>query len=145
MFDRFLKNVLASPKSVALAVATLFVLGATLYKGLKVDLFPPLNFPVLNIITEVPSFSSIEMERQVTRPIEGAVTGVLGVTKVRSTSATGISMVSVEFQWGTDMLTSRQLLIEALSAIRSQLPQDAEPSIENLSTVLALIEGYSLR
>ncbi|MDE2144080.1 MAG: efflux RND transporter permease subunit, partial [Elusimicrobia bacterium] len=110
----------------------------------KVDLFPPLNFPVLNVIVEMPSFSSIEMERQVTVPIESAVSGVLGVTGVRSVSGTGIAMISVSFQWGTDMLIARQLLIEALSSAQGQLPPGAQPTIENLSATLSMIEGYSL-
>lgn len=145
MFQKFLSHVLKAPKLIAVIIVFLFALTFATVRGLRVDLFPPLNFPILNIITEIPSFSSLEMERQITLPIESTVSGVLGVTKVRSTSATGISMVSVEFQWGTDMLIARQLLIESLSALRSQLPTDADPTIENLSATLSLIEGYSLQ
>src|SRR5882672_3665429 len=114
MTRTLLRRLLDSPGVVAAAAVLLLAAGFVSYRGLRVDLFPPLNFPVLNVITELPSFSSLEMERQVTLPIESAAGGVLGVTRVRSTSATGISMVTVEFQWGTDMLTSRQLLMEAL-------------------------------
>ncbi len=145
MFQKWLHRILTSPSYVGIGVAFVAVLGVVTIPGLTTDLFPSLNFPILNIVTETPSFSSLEMERQVTLPIESAAGGVLGVIGVRSTSATGISMVSVEFQWGTDMLTARQLLIEALSQIRGQLPDTAEPSIENLSAALALIEGYSLQ
>ena len=143
--ERLLERVLRARGAVAAGAAFLVILGLALSRGLKVDLFPPLNFPVLNVIVEVPSFSSLEMERQVTLPIESAASGVLGVTRVRSTSGTGIAMISVEFQWGTDMLIARQLLDEALASIRGQLPPDAEPSIENLSAALAMIEGYSLQ
>ena len=145
MFESFLSKVVRAPKVLGVLILFLFFLGAMTYRGLRVDLFPPLNFPILNIITEVPTFSSLEMERQVTLPIESAVSGVLGVTRVRSTSATGISMVSAEFAWGTDMLTARQLILEALSAIRAQLPPDTEPTIENLSAALSMIEGYSFQ
>ena len=145
MFRRTLSRLLAAPGLVWACLALLFVLGAVTYQGLRVDLFPPLNFPTLNVITEVPSYSSLQMERQVTLPLESAAGGVLGVRRVRSTSATGISMVSVEFDWGTDMLAARQLLMEALSQVRAQLPADAQPTIESLSATLAMIEGYSLR
>ena len=145
MFIKFFERVLASKNLIWVSVIFLFLAGATTSSGLKVDLFPPLNFPILNLITELPSFSSLEMERQVTLPIESAVGGVLGVTKVRSTSATGISMVSVEFEWGQDMLIAHQLLIEALSTIRAQLPSGTEPTIENLSASLAMLEGYSFQ
>ena len=144
-FKRSLARVLASRVLVAWAAGLVVVAGLLTYRSLKVDLFPPLNFPILNVITEVPSFSSLEMERQVTLPLESAASGVLGVHKVRSTSATGISMVSVEFAWGTDMVLARQLLLEALSAARGQLPAAADSTVENLTAALSMIEGYSLR
>ena len=143
--ERVLSKILKARGGVAVASVFLVLLGVALSRGLKVDLFPPLNFPVLNVIVEVPSFSSLEMERQVTLPIESAASGVLGVHRVRSTSGTGIAMVSVEFQWGTDMLIARQLLDEALASVRGQMPPDAQPTIENLSAALAMIEGYSLQ
>ncbi|HEX4046376.1 MAG TPA: efflux RND transporter permease subunit [Elusimicrobiota bacterium] len=144
-FRKALSRVLASRLLVAWTAGLVVIAGLLTYRALKVDLFPPLNFPILDVITEVPSFSSLEMERQVTLPLESAASGVLGVRKVRSTSATGISLVSVEFAWGTDMIAARQLLMEALSAARGQLPADADSTVENLSAALALIEGYSLR
>lgn len=143
--ERALSRILMARGGVAVGSVFLVLLGLALSRGLKVDLFPPLNFPVLNVIVEVPSFSSLEMERQVTLPIESAASGVLGVRRVRSTSGTGIAMVSVEFQWGTDMLIARQLLDEALASVRGQMPPDAQPTIENLSAALAMIEGYSLQ
>jgi CzcA family heavy metal efflux pump len=144
-FRKALAAVLASRVLVAWAAGLTVVAGLVAYRALKVDLFPPLNFPILNVITEVPSFSSLEMERQVTLPLESAASGVLGVHKVRSTSATGISMVSVEFAWGTDMVLARQLLNEALTAARGQLPAAADSTVENLSAALSMIAGYSLR
>lgn len=143
-FQKMLARVLASRVLVAWIAGAIVVAGLLTYRAMKVDLFPPLDFPILNVITEVPSFSSLEMERQVTLPLESAASGVLGVSKVRSTSATGISMVSVEFAWGTDMILARQLLLQALSAAQGQLPPDANSTVENLTAALAMIEGYSL-
>ncbi len=145
MFERFLSKILKSPALVGILVLFLFAAGIISYRGLNVDLFPPLDFPVLNIIAEAPGFSSLEMERQVTLPIESAASGVLGVIRVRSVMATGISMISAEFQWGTDMITARQLILAALTQTAGQLPPEVEPSVENLSATLALIEGYSLQ
>ena len=143
-FQKMLARVLASRVLVAWVAGAIVLAGLLTYRSMKVDLFPPLDFPILNVITEVPSFSSLEMERQVTLPLESAASGVLGVNKVRSTSATGISMVSVEFAWGTDMVLARQLLLQALSAAQGQLPPDANSTVENLTAALAMIEGYSL-
>ena len=145
MFERFLSKLLRSPAVTLILVLFLFVAGIMAYRSLNVDLFPPLDFPVLSIIAEAPGFSSLEMERQVTLPIESAVSGVLGVIRVRSVMATGISMISAEFQWGADMITARQLILAALSQTAGQLPPEVEPSVESLSATLALIEGYSLQ
>jgi len=145
MTEKLVRRVLGSPGAVAAGALLLSALGLAAVRSLRVDLFPPLNFPILNVITELPSYSSLEMERQVTVPLESAAGGVLGVTRLRSTSATGISMVSVEFAWGTDMRVARQLLMEALAAARGQLPSGAEPTIESLSASLSEIEGYSLQ
>ncbi len=145
MFHRFFSYVFKSSAMVWLLTVFFLVLGGLMYREMTVDLFPPLNFPTLNIITEIPSFSSLEMERQVTLPIESAVGGVLGVTRVRSTSATGIAEITVDFRWGQDMLAARQLIQEALASIQAQLPPQAQPSIETLSATLSMVEGYSFQ
>ncbi|MDE2039614.1 MAG: efflux RND transporter permease subunit [Elusimicrobia bacterium] len=144
-FEKLLGGVLEAPSLVALGVILVVVLAVVLAPGLKVDLFPPLDFPVLDVSVEVPSFSSLEMERQVTLPIESAASGVLGVRRVYSTSGTGIALVGVQFQWGTDMLMARQLLTQALASIQGDLPAGTQPDIENLSATLAMIEGYAIQ
>ena len=143
--EKLLSKPLHSFRAVIFAVVVVLVLGWMSYRSLRVDLFPALNFPTLNVLVEIPSFSSVEMERQVTLPIESAVGGVMGVTRVRSTSATGISMISADFEWGTDVVLARQLLLDALASIRAQMPPESEPTIENLSATLSMIEGYSLQ
>jgi len=145
MFKRILSQIINFPSLIVIPTILLIALGAVSLPSLKTDLFPSLNFPILNVITEIPNFSSLEMERQVTLPIESAVGGVLGILGVKSTSATGISMVSVEFKWGTDMLTTRQRVSEALNQVKAQLPYGTESTIESLSAALALIEGYSFQ
>ncbi|MDE2489982.1 MAG: efflux RND transporter permease subunit [Elusimicrobia bacterium] len=145
MFRERLTRLLSEPVLVFVALVLLACLGAFSLSGLQVGLFPPLNFPVLSIVTEAPGYSSLEMERQVVFPLESAISGVLGVTRVRSVIATGISDTSAEFAWGTNMLAARQLVEEALAQARGQLPPEAEPSIENLAASLGLIEEYSLK
>ncbi len=145
LFERFLERVIQARQLQFILVGFLLLGGYFTYKELRVDLFPPLNFPILNIMTELPSFSSLEIERQVTLPIENAVGGVLGVRKVRSVSATGISKVSAEFEWGTDLWLARQLVTEAINSVRTQLPAGASPVMENLSASLSMIEGYSFQ
>jgi CzcA family heavy metal efflux pump len=145
MIDSILSTLVKSPRFIVIPLLLLLTMGVFTYNHLKVDLFPALNFPVLNIVTESPNQSSLEVERQVTTPIESVLGGVLGVTRVRSTSATGISMVSAEFRWGTEMIRAKQLVTEALTGIRSQLPPGLEPTIENLSNALSMLQGYGLQ
>lgn len=145
MFERFLHRVLNAPVTVAIVVGMIVLAGLLAAWRLPVDLFPPLDFPILNIVTERPNFSSLQMEEQLTRPIENAVSGIPGVQKVWSSSGTGISMVSVQFRWGAEMAPMRQLLQQALSDAQAQMPPGSPPTLENLSASLALIEGYSLK
>jgi CzcA family heavy metal efflux pump len=145
MFRERLKRLLAEPVLVLVAVVLLAALGALSFSGLQVGLFPPLDFPVLSIVAEAPGYSSLDMERQVVFPVESAISGVLGVTRVRSTIATGIADISATFQWGTDMLAARQLVEEALAQVNGQLPSGTDTSIENLAASLGLIEEYSLK
>jgi CzcA family heavy metal efflux pump len=144
MFSRLLARILKNPSAVVIAVGLLLLSFLAVLPAIKVDLFPPLNFPIFNIVAEDPSFSSLEMERQVTLPLEAAASGILGVRKVRSSTSTGIAMVSVEFGWGADMLRARQLLNEAVAEAKTQLPADVDLNVETLSNTLSLIEGYSL-
>jgi len=145
MFERFIHRVLNAPVTVGIVVGLIFLAGGVASLRLTVDLFPPLDFPILNIVTERPNFSSLQMEEQVTQPIENTLSGIAGMQRVWSNSGTGISMVSVQFQWGSDMGQMRQLVQQALSEALPQLPQGSPPSLENLSASLALIEGYSLK
>lgn len=145
MFERFIHRVLNAPVTVGIVVGLIFLAGGIASRHLSVDLFPPLDFPILNIVTERPNFSSLQMEQQVTQPIENAMSGIAGLQKVWSDSGTGISMVSIQFQWGSDMAAARQLVQQAISDAQSQLPAGSPPSLENLSASLALIEGYSLK
>jgi cobalt-zinc-cadmium resistance protein CzcA len=114
---------------------TVFLIGLACLWGLVVfvrmpkDIYPDLNAPLVNIITENPGMASEDVERLITFPLESLLSGAPGVTRVRSESTTGDSVVTVEFSWGTDIYKARQIVTSKLELITGRLPLGTSPPI----------------
>ncbi len=123
---------------VVVASALLLVLGAFWISRLPVDIFPDLSVPTVTVITEAPGMAPEEIELLVTFPVESAVNGSPGVRRIRSVSADGISVIWVEFHWGTDVYQARQVVAERLQ--RVDLPAQAErPALGPISSIMGEI------
>lgn len=122
--------------SLVLVAAGLVLLFAGLkVQDMPVDVFPDLNAPTVVIMTEAGGLAADEVESNVTFPIETSVNGLPGTRRVRSASSTSLSIVWVEFDWGTDIYRARQLVSERLSAVREALPPNAHAEITPVTSI----------
>lgn len=102
---------------------------------MPVDVFPELNAPTVVILTEAGGLAADEVEQYVTFPIESAVNGLPGVRRVRSASSISLSLVWVEFDWGTDIYRARQLASERMASVRELLPENAHAEITPITSI----------
>lgn len=135
MLARLIAFSLKQSSLVVVIAGLLLIFAGIKVKDMPVDVFPELNAPTVVIMTEAGGLAADEVELNVTFPIETAVNGLPGTRRVRSASATSLSIIWVEFDWGTDIFRARQLVTERLSAVRSSLPSEAHAEITPITSI----------
>lgn len=122
MLNKITQYALRNRLMVIVASVLLLVVGVYTTFKMHVDVFPDLTAPTVVVLTEAHGMAPEEVEKLVTFQIETAVNGATNVRRVRSSSAAGISIVWVEFEWGTDIFKARQVVSEKLTMIAQKLP-----------------------
>ena len=145
MLNKIIQYSLHNRLVVMIASIALLLWGAYTAHKMEVDVFPDLNAPTVVVMTEAQGMAPEEVERMVTFPIETAVNGATDVKSVRSSSTTGFSVVWVQFDWGTNIYTARQIVSEKLSTLGDVLPSNVgQPTLGPQSSILGEMMIFGL-
>ena len=125
----------ARPYLGAVVLCAVLLTGGGVYSAVRMpsSVYPEVQFPRIAVVAKVPDRDVTNMEVKVTRPLEEAVSGVLGVAQVRSKTIRGGSEISIDFNPGTDMRRAEQLTWNRIGARRSDLPPNTELTVEQMT------------
>ncbi|MCG6134547.1 MAG: efflux RND transporter permease subunit [Nostoc sp. LLA-1] len=144
MLNTILKWSIIQRWIVVLGAIIITCLGIYNLTQMPLDVLPDFAPPQVEIQTEAPGLAPEEVESLITLPIESAMNGTPGVETVRSSSAVGISVVKVIFNWNTDVYQARQLVTERLQQAQQKLPEGVEnPQISPITSPIATVLQYA--
>ena len=117
------------PVFAVMMIGSLVVLGLLGFTNLGVDLFPKVEFPYVSVTTRLEGASPETVETEVTDVLEGYVNNISGIERLRSSSSEGLSQITIEFKLEENADLKAQEVRDKVALARSELPQEAEPSV----------------
>lgn len=127
-------------RAIIIGLALLLMLaGLRTATSLPVEVLPDLTKPTVILLTEAPGLAPEEVETRVTQPIESALMGVAGLTRLRSNSDVSLSLVYAEFGWNTDIYRARMLVQERMQGVRESLPAGVQPFMTPVASLMGEI------
>ena len=144
MIEKLIHFVLHQRLLVIIGTIVLVAAGIYAWKVLPIDAFPDVTNVQVMILTEAPGLTPVDVEQQITFPLELAMQGLPDVRQVRSLSKAALSQVIVVFEDHVDTYFARQLIFERLPSAKNDLPEWAEPEMGPISTGLGEIYQYTL-
>ncbi len=146
MINALIRFSISQKLVVLLLVAIMAAVGAYSLINLPIDAVPDVTNVQVQVLTGAPSLAPLEIERQITFPIEVAMSGIPNVEEIRSVSKFGISNVTIVFEESTDIYFARQLVLERLSQAREQIPSNiGSPEMGPIATGLGEIYQYEVK
>ena len=139
MFDAIIRGSLRRPWLVLLVALLMTVLGVDAVRSMPVDVLPELTAPTVTVVTEAHGLSPEEVEQSVTIPLEQSLNGAAGVRRIRSSSAIGLSLIWVEFDWEVDPLVARQVVNERLRVAHGTRGEHPEPVLAPATSIMGEI------
>lgn len=140
------RRVIEAPVLALLGVALLVIVGVRSLQSLPIDAVPDLTNVQVQVLTSAPGLSPTEVEQLVTQPVELAMMGIPGMTRVRSVSRSGVSAVALIFEDGVELESARTLVAQRLADARDAIPENlGRPLLGPLTTSLGEVFHFTLR
>ncbi|MCW9706268.1 efflux RND transporter permease subunit [Fodinibius salsisoli] len=146
MLEQIIDRVLKNRLTIFLMVAAVGVYGYFSFQDVPIDSFPDVSPPLVQVYTSSPGLSPVDVETQISYPIEISMYGLPKLDRVQSTSIFGLSRVNVYFEEDTDIYFARRLVMERLAKARNEIPKGlGNPQLGPITTGLGTVMMYEMK